>query len=172
MTCRVIRSRKSARSHAGKRAAEGTGRRDVGDARHGRQFQRRRPHDFPAAISLAASEHLFAATGDGRLLHLADDARSETQAAGNQTRQALASRSRTPQGVPFAAIGAAKNIAFTSLWDNWPRQVSVPVNKTGDAVWLLVCGFTPPMQGRIANAVLRFRYADGKDEKSWNSCRR
>ncbi len=71
----------------------------------------------------------------------------------------------TPQGVPFGKIGAEKNIAFTSLWDNWPRRVSVPVNKAGDAVWLLVCGFTPPMQGRIANAELRFRYADGAEEK-------
>jgi len=71
----------------------------------------------------------------------------------------------TPQGVPFDVIGAKKNIAFTSLWDNWPRNVTVSVNKTGSAVWLLVCGFTPPMQGRIANAVLRFRYADGQEER-------
>ena len=71
----------------------------------------------------------------------------------------------TPQGVPFGKIGAEKNIAFTSQWDNWPRQIRVPVNKTGDAVWLLVCGFTPPMQGRIANAVLRFRYADGPEDQ-------
>jgi len=32
-------------------------------------------------------------------------------------------------------------------------------------VWLLVCGSTNPMQGRIANAVLRFHYADGQEEK-------
>jgi hypothetical protein len=42
--------------------------------------------------------------------------------------------------------------------------VTVPVNARGEAVWLLVCGSTNPMQGRIANAVLRFRYADGKVE--------
>ena len=71
----------------------------------------------------------------------------------------------TAQGVPFGKIGAKKNIAFTSLWDNWPRQIRVPVNRTGDAVWLLVCGFTPPMQCRIANAVLRFHYADGQQEQ-------
>jgi len=71
----------------------------------------------------------------------------------------------TPQGVPFGSIGVEKNIAFTSLWDNWPRSVTVPVNARGGAVWLLICGFTPPMQGRIANAVVRFRYADGQEEK-------
>jgi len=70
----------------------------------------------------------------------------------------------TPQRVPFAAIGAEKNIAFTSLWDNWPRSVTVPVNASGEAIWLLICGSTNPMQGRIPNAVLRFRYADGKEE--------
>jgi hypothetical protein len=70
----------------------------------------------------------------------------------------------TPQHVPFTKPGAQKNIAFTSLWDNWPRSVTVPVNAKGDAVWLLVCGSTTPMQGRIANAVLRFRYADGREE--------
>ena len=71
----------------------------------------------------------------------------------------------TPQGVPFGKIGTEKNIAFTSQWDNWPKLISVPVNKAGDAVWLLVCGFTPPMQCRIANGVVRFCYADGQEEK-------
>jgi len=70
----------------------------------------------------------------------------------------------TPQGVPFAKLGEKKNIAFTSLWDNWPRSVTVPVSASGEAIWLLVCGSTNPMQGRIANAILRFRYADGKEE--------
>jgi hypothetical protein len=71
----------------------------------------------------------------------------------------------TPQGAVFAPVGQGRNIAFTSLWDNWPRAVTVPVNRRGDAVWLLVCGSTNPMQGRIANATIRFRYADGQEEK-------
>jgi hypothetical protein len=58
-----------------------------------------------------------------------------------------------------------RNIAFTSLWDNWPASVTVPVNQSGQAVWLLVCGSSNPMQGRIANAVLKFHYADGKEER-------
>ncbi|MFH1024862.1 MAG: hypothetical protein V1809_15890 [Planctomycetota bacterium] len=70
----------------------------------------------------------------------------------------------TPQGAPFAKLGDEKNIAFTSQWDNWPRSVTAPIGARGDAVWLLVCGSTNPMQGRIANARLRFRYADGAEE--------
>ncbi len=85
----------------------------------------------------------------------------------------------TPQGVPFAWPGKDRNIAFTSQWDNWPRSVLVPVGAKGDAVWFLVCGSTNPMQGRIANAVLRLRYADGREEKLelvpplnfWSLCR-
>ena len=71
---------------------------------------------------------------------------------------------RTPQGVPFAWPGEARNVAFTSQWDNWPEAVTVPVGCAGDAVWFLVCGSTNPMQGRIANAVLRMRYTGGAVE--------
>ena len=76
-----------------------------------------------------------------------------------------ASRLRTPQGVPFAWTGGNRNIALTSMWDNWPRQVVVPVSGKAEVIWLLVCGFTNPMQGRIANAELRMKYADGVVEK-------
>ena len=69
------------------------------------------------------------------------------------------------KGVPFGRLDGAKNIAFTSSWDNWPKQVTVPINKTGDAVWFLLCGTTNPMEVRIANAELRMKYADGVVEK-------
>jgi hypothetical protein len=70
----------------------------------------------------------------------------------------------TPQGVPFKWGGNQANVAFASLWDNWPDQVTVPVNQSGDAAWFLICGSTTVMQGRIANAVLRLKYADGLEE--------
>ena len=47
------------------------------------------------------------------------------------------SRLLTPQGIPFAPPGSDRNIAFTSMWDNWPRQVAIPVNRRGDAISLL-----------------------------------
>jgi hypothetical protein len=70
-----------------------------------------------------------------------------------------------PQSARFAKLPEERNIAFASLWDNWPRLISVPVNAAAESVWLLVCGSTNPMQGRIANAALRFRYSDGQEEK-------
>jgi hypothetical protein len=69
------------------------------------------------------------------------------------------------KGVPFQFSAEPKNIAFTSRWDNWPKQVSVPVNKKGQAVWFLICGTTDPMEVRIPNAELRMKYADGVVEK-------
>jgi hypothetical protein len=71
----------------------------------------------------------------------------------------------TPQGVPFVAPTATRNAAFASLWDNWPDQVTVPVDQSAAAVWVLVAGSTQPLQGRIANSAIRFRYADGVEER-------
>ena len=71
----------------------------------------------------------------------------------------------TAQGVPFHWSGGDTNIAFTSQWDNWPRKVTATVNRSGDAIWFLVCGSSNPMQVQIANAELRMKYADGVVEK-------
>ncbi|MBZ5565743.1 MAG: DUF4450 domain-containing protein [Acidobacteriia bacterium] len=93
--------------------------------------------DVPPVIDLSNVEHL--SNGQGYIL--------------------------TPQNVPFRRCGEDRNIAFTSLWDNWPRSVTVPVNQGAEAAWLLLCGSTFPMQTRIANAEMRFRYADGQVER-------
>ena len=69
------------------------------------------------------------------------------------------------KGIPFQWPGGDKNIAFTSQWDNWPKEVEIPMNQTGDAAWFLVCGTTDPMEVRIANAEIRMTYADGVVEK-------
>jgi hypothetical protein len=71
----------------------------------------------------------------------------------------------TPQGARFTVSREERNIAFTSLWDNWPDRLTVPVKKSAEAVWLLLAGSTNPMQTRIANAVLRFDYEDGVREE-------
>lgn len=75
-----------------------------------------------------------------------------------------ANRLKTPQGVPFAWNSGEKNIAFTSMWDNYPNKIDLPVNQSGDAVWFLVSGSTNVMQCQIANAVIRLNYADGQTD--------
>lgn len=67
----------------------------------------------------------------------------------------------TKQGVPFRFCQEPYNIAFTSLWDNYPDSIDVVVNKEGQAVWFLVAGSTNVMQNQIANAVIHLHYADG-----------
>jgi hypothetical protein len=69
---------------------------------------------------------------------------------------------KTKPGVPFLwPKNNNKNIAFTSLWDNWPHTIKIPVNKNGTAIYLLICGSTNPMQCNIANAVIHLNYSDG-----------
>lgn len=70
----------------------------------------------------------------------------------------------TPQGVPFAWPEGSDNIAFTSLWDNFPTSVTVPTHTKGNGLWLLIAGSTNPMQCQIANAVLRLNYDDGSEQ--------
>lgn len=70
----------------------------------------------------------------------------------------------TPQGVPFNKINNQKNIAFTSLWDNYPSKINFPVNQQGRAIFFLVCGSTNVMQCQIANGIIRLHYADGVED--------
>jgi hypothetical protein len=74
-------------------------------------------------------------------------------------------RLRTQQEVVFQLPRDKQNIAFTSLWDNWPDKISVPVNISGEAVWLLVAGSTNHMQTKIANGIIRLHYAEGEKEE-------
>ena len=80
------------------------------------------------------------------------------------TQTAGGGRLQTPQSVPFLPLTENRNIAFTSLWDNWPNSISIPIHQKADTIWLLICGSTFPMQTRITNAHVQFRYADGQIE--------
>jgi hypothetical protein len=70
----------------------------------------------------------------------------------------------TPQGIPFNWNTGSNNVAFTSMWDNYPVKIDFPVNKSGNAVYFLVSGSTNVMQCQIANAVIRLNYSDGKTD--------
>ena len=67
-----------------------------------------------------------------------------------------------PQGIPFSWNESDKNIAFTSIWNNFPPKIDFPVNQKGDGIYFLVSGSTNVMQCQIANAVIRLNYADGQ----------
>ncbi len=68
-----------------------------------------------------------------------------------------------PNGVPFATPGpgAAPNIVFTSQWDNFPRETTVPLGGRARHLYLLMAGSTNWMQSRLANGEVVVTYADG-----------
>ncbi|HEV2695683.1 MAG TPA: DUF4450 domain-containing protein [Verrucomicrobiae bacterium] len=68
-----------------------------------------------------------------------------------------------PDGVPLQTPGeaGAKNIIFTSQWDNYPREVSVPLSGNSSHAYLLMAGSTGPMQSRIDNGEIVVTYTDG-----------
>jgi hypothetical protein len=72
-----------------------------------------------------------------------------------------------PNGLPLATPGESdvKNILFVSQWDNYPREVSVPLAGKSSHVFLLMAGSTGAMQSRFDNGEVVATYADGSREK-------
>jgi hypothetical protein len=74
---------------------------------------------------------------------------------------------RLPDGIPFATPGepGAKNIAYTSQWDNYPRQVSVPLTGRAAHAFLLMAGSANPMQSQFDNGEVLVTYTDGSTNR-------
>jgi len=72
-----------------------------------------------------------------------------------------------PQGIPFRTPGEpeANNILFTSQWDNYPHEKSVPLTGQASHAYLLMAGSTNPMQSRMDNGEVVVAYSDGTSER-------
>ena len=72
----------------------------------------------------------------------------------------------SPQGILFQTPSDfnLKNIAFTSMWDNFPDSISIPLSGKASHVYLMMAGTTNPMQSRILNGELTVYYTDGTSE--------
>jgi hypothetical protein len=72
-----------------------------------------------------------------------------------------------PQGIPFRTPGDAdaKNIVFTSQWDNYPHEKTVALSGKASHAYLLMAGSTNFMQSRMENAEVVVAYADGSSER-------
>jgi hypothetical protein len=68
-----------------------------------------------------------------------------------------------PNGVPFAtpATADAKNILFTSQWDNYPKEATIPLSGRSGHAYFLMAGSTNFMQSRMTNGEVVANYADG-----------
>ena len=67
-------------------------------------------------------------------------------------------------GVPFRTSAIGRNIAFTSLWDNYPDSISIPMSGRYRQAWLLLAGTTNHMQCHIANGIVVAQYQDGTSD--------
>ncbi|WP_320018223.1 DUF4450 domain-containing protein [Labilibaculum manganireducens] len=73
----------------------------------------------------------------------------------------------TPFHVPFRTICdlERKNIVFTSLWDNYPTKVDIPVSGKARHAYFMMAGSTNHMQCHIPNGLIKVHYTDGTREE-------
>lgn len=70
----------------------------------------------------------------------------------------------TSVGIPFRTPSDnSNNIAFTSLWDNYPTYIDIPLNGKSSHAYLLMAGTTNHMQVHIANGEVVVKYKDGTE---------
>ena len=63
-------------------------------------------------------------------------------------------------GIPFRTPKYGPNIVYTSLWDNYPDAVTIPLKGRASVANLLMAGSTNHMQSRIDNGLVIVTYTD------------
>ena len=76
-------------------------------------------------------------------------------------RSLIADGTITIAGVPFRTPKQGRNIVYTSLWDNYPNAVTIPLKGRAATAYLLMAGSTNHMQSRIDNGLVVAAYQDG-----------
>jgi hypothetical protein len=111
--------------------------------------------------SLALPRQGIGGWADNKMVPDVDDAGLRAVAAKSGGKLIL------PNGVLFETPtnADAKNIAFTSQWDNYPRDISVPLKGRASHAYLLLAGSTGPMQSRFDNGEVMVTYTDGTTER-------
>ncbi|MEN2413191.1 DUF4450 domain-containing protein [Flavobacterium mesophilum] len=73
---------------------------------------------------------------------------------------------KTPNRIPFKTPSDEnqKNIIFTSMWDNYPKSVDIPLNGKASHAYFMLAGSTNPMQSRMTNGEITVNYTDGTSE--------
>jgi hypothetical protein len=68
----------------------------------------------------------------------------------------------TLTGIPFKTPNIDKNnIVFTSMWDNYPDSIIIPLKGNASHAYFLMAGSTNPMQSRMVNGIIFVNYTDG-----------
>lgn len=66
--------------------------------------------------------------------------------------------------IPFRSSRQGNNIAFTTLWDNYPDKLTIPLGGSARHAYLLMAGTTNHMQCHFVNGVVKIRYTDDTEE--------
>ncbi|HYG21804.1 MAG TPA: DUF4450 domain-containing protein [Verrucomicrobiae bacterium] len=74
---------------------------------------------------------------------------------------------RLPNGVPLRTPSqdGARNVLFTSQWDNYPSEAAVGLSGKASHAYLLMAGSSSPMQSRFDNGEVVVAYTDGSVER-------
>jgi hypothetical protein len=69
----------------------------------------------------------------------------------------------TSTGLPFKTPvdTGGRNIVFTSMWDNYPDSIMIPLKGQSSRAHFLMAGSTNSMQSRVVNGKIRVNYMDG-----------
>lgn len=70
----------------------------------------------------------------------------------------------TGLGLKFLSPKQGNNIVYTSLWDNYPDSVTLPLEGRASYAYLLMAGSTNNMQSRIDNGAVIVTYTDGSTD--------
>jgi hypothetical protein len=91
------------------------------------------------------------------------DAHPDINDAGLRALAGTSNQIKLPSGLVWNSPSnpTAKNIIYTSQWDNYPKEVRIPVEGKASAVFFLLAGSTNPMQSRMDNGLITVRYTDG-----------
>ena len=66
--------------------------------------------------------------------------------------------------IPFRTPLQGQNIVYTSLWDNYPDSVVIPLEGNASTAYLLMAGSTNHMQSHIDNGLVVVSYTDNSSD--------
>ncbi len=70
----------------------------------------------------------------------------------------------TKSGIPFVTPSSGDNLACVSVWDNFPDEITIPVDVRAKEVAVMFVSATNCMQTHVENARITALYKDGTEE--------
>ena len=68
-------------------------------------------------------------------------------------------------GVPFQIPAKGENILCVTRWSSHPAEVTIPVGRPAEVIYLLLANITQNSQTHLAQVRVHIEYADGREER-------